>query len=156
MIDRLEFSFFTAGSGGAGPTILTATFLILGENVLTYVNGNPVYIKSGSESKIIDFGKGIGEREVIAMNLIECESSFKSGLSPTVNTKFGTAPPIWNTLFKLMTQLIPQRILQDRDQMARLAVFSVPLVRLVDSLVGARNGKMRPFSASNMLIEYLY
>eukprot|EP01040_Poterioochromonas_malhamensis_P012900 gene12900-14135_t len=139
-IDRLEFSFFTAGSGGAGPTILTATFLILGENVLTYVNGNPVYIKSGSESKIIDFGKGIGEREVIAMNLIECESSFKSGLAPTVNTKFGTAPPVWNTLFKLMTQLIPQRILQDREQMARFAVFSVPLVRLVDSLVGATNG----------------
>ena len=29
-MDRVRFSFFTAGSGGAGPTILTATFLILG------------------------------------------------------------------------------------------------------------------------------
>ena len=29
-VDKVRFSFFTAGSGGAGPTILTATFLILG------------------------------------------------------------------------------------------------------------------------------
>lgn len=29
-VDRVRFSFFTAGSGGAGPTILSATFLILG------------------------------------------------------------------------------------------------------------------------------
>ncbi len=87
------------------------------------------------------------------MNLIECESSFKSGLAPTVNTKFGTAPPVWNTLFKLRTQLIPQRILHDREQMARLAVFSVPLVRLVDSLVGATNGEMGSFYLSIMLIE---
>jgi saccharopine dehydrogenase-like NADP-dependent oxidoreductase len=29
-VDKVLFSFFTAGSGGAGPTILSATFLILG------------------------------------------------------------------------------------------------------------------------------
>jgi len=29
-VDSVRFSFFTAGSGGAGPTILSATFLILG------------------------------------------------------------------------------------------------------------------------------
>lgn len=34
-VDEVTFDFFTAGSGGAGETILTATFLLLGENVVS-------------------------------------------------------------------------------------------------------------------------
>ena len=36
---NVDFSFFTAGSGGAGSTLLVATFLILAEKALTVVNG---------------------------------------------------------------------------------------------------------------------
>ena len=35
----VDFSFFTAGSGGAGSTLLVATFLILAEDSLQIVNG---------------------------------------------------------------------------------------------------------------------
>ena len=44
----IDFSFFTAGSGGAGATLLVATFLILAEKALTVVDGRrkPVQVRS--------------------------------------------------------------------------------------------------------------
>jgi len=36
---NVDFGFFTAGSGGAGATLLVATFLILAEEALTVVKG---------------------------------------------------------------------------------------------------------------------
>jgi saccharopine dehydrogenase-like NADP-dependent oxidoreductase len=100
-VKNVTFSFFTAGSGGAGPTILTATFLILGEDVITYVNNKRILKKSATDKRIVDFGKGIGNREVVRLSLIECESCHESGVE-SVETFFGTAPPLWNTLFALM------------------------------------------------------
>lgn len=33
---RLLYSYYTAGTGGVGPTILDTTFLLAGEDVLAY------------------------------------------------------------------------------------------------------------------------
>jgi saccharopine dehydrogenase-like NADP-dependent oxidoreductase len=138
-IRNLTFSFFTAGSGGAGKTILTATFLILGENVITYVDNNLVYKKSATDKRVVDFGSRIGPRDVARLSLIECESCHLSGVK-SVETYFGTAPPFWNSLFVAMTRIIPQSILQNRELMDVFAAASLPMVRLVDSLVGSTNG----------------
>lgn len=35
----LRFYYYTAGSGGAGPTILSTSFLLLGEEVVAYNKG---------------------------------------------------------------------------------------------------------------------
>lgn len=35
----LRFYYYTAGSGGAGPTILATSFLLLGEEVVAYNKG---------------------------------------------------------------------------------------------------------------------
>lgn len=35
----LRFSYYTAGTGGAGPTILSTSFLLLGEEVVAYNKG---------------------------------------------------------------------------------------------------------------------
>jgi hypothetical protein len=44
----VDFSFFTAGSGGAGATLLVATFLILAEDALEVVDGRrkPVKVRA--------------------------------------------------------------------------------------------------------------
>lgn len=142
---RVRFNFFTAGSGGAGETILTATFLLLGEDVLTYVNGKQVYQKTATDALTRDFGPGIGARDVVRLNLIETESCFASA-SPelrrhlSVETRFGTAPRFWNILFAAMARVIPQSALQNRQLMKALAIASLPAVRLVDTLVGSANG----------------
>ena len=137
-VESVIFSFHTAGSGGAGPTILTATFLILGEDVLVYKDGKKMYYPTATAPRYADFGEVIGSREVIRLNLIECESCAISGIK-NVETFFGTAPPIWNTLFSLMG-LIPKSILQNRDLMAKFALFSLPMVYLIDKMVGSANG----------------
>ena len=78
-VENVKFYFHTSGSGGAGPTILTATFLLIGEDVLVYKNGEKQYFDAASDLKIIDFGKDLGVREVVRLNLIETESCFVSG-----------------------------------------------------------------------------
>lgn len=37
--DHLRFNYYTAGTGGAGPTILATSFLLLGEEVVAYNKG---------------------------------------------------------------------------------------------------------------------
>lgn len=37
-----RFYYYTAGSGGAGPTILSTSFLLLGEDVVAYSKGSLV------------------------------------------------------------------------------------------------------------------
>ena len=57
-----------------------------------------------------------------------------------VETFFGTAPVIWNRLFTAMANLIPQAALKNVDLMNKFALFSLPMVRLVDMIVGCTNG----------------
>lgn len=140
----VKFTFFTAGSGGAGETILTATFLLLGEDVLVYDKGQPTFLKTATDPLVIDFGRGIGQREAVRLSLIECESCFQSTKARlpnlSVSTRFGTAPRFWNKLFSLMALVVPQTALQNRQAMKALAAVSLPMVRLVDSFVGSANG----------------
>ena len=57
-----------------------------------------------------------------------------------VETFFGTAPVVWNRLFTAMANLVPKEALRDRSLMSKFALFSLPMVRLVDMLVGSTNG----------------
>ena len=43
-----RFFYYTAGSGGAGPTILTTSFLLLGEDVIAYNKGTSYCFLSAS------------------------------------------------------------------------------------------------------------
>ena len=139
--DKIDFEFFTAGSGGAGTTILSATFLILSEQVLAYVNGRPQAYDAASDFRKVDFGEGVGERQVFRMNLLEAFSCHRVLGIPNVATFFGTAPDGWNYLLKGMAML-PKKVLQDRAGMQALAVISEPVVRLVDKLVGSTNAML--------------
>lgn len=141
--ESVDFLFFTAGSGGAGPTILTATFLLLGEEALCYEQSRQIYRKPGSIlRRNVDFGPGIGPRDLALLGLIEAESCFASAKGRVKNTAtyFGTAPPVWNTLFQLMTAVIPGPVLRNRDLMGAFGSLSLPMVRAVDNLVGGANG----------------
>lgn len=40
LIFAFRFFYYTAGSGGAGPTILATSFLLLGEEVIAYNKGS--------------------------------------------------------------------------------------------------------------------
>lgn len=134
----VDFSFFTAGSGGAGATLLVATFLILAEEALTVVKGRrtPVSAMVGYED--ISFGPIVGTKPVAPLNLLETASIHDVLGVGSVKALFGTAPGFWNQLLGLMAQL-PSSLLANEDIMTKLAIFSLPIVRVVDYFAGATN-----------------
>lgn len=134
----VDFSFFTAGSGGAGATLLVATFLILAEEALTIVNGRRQPVKAMKEYKSVWFGDIVGRKEVANLNLLETASIHDILGVANVKSLFGTAPGFWNSLLGLMAQL-PPSLLANEELMSKLAVFSLPIVRLVDAFAGATN-----------------
>jgi len=57
----------------------------------------------------------------------------------SLSSRFATAPGVWNQLFGAMKRLVPRDILSNTDIMQGLSLFSLPIIRLVDRLVGATN-----------------
>lgn len=134
----IDFFFFTAGSGGAGATLLVATFLILAEKALTVVSGRRKPVQAMKEYSRVNFGKIVGDKDVAHLNLLETASVHdKLGIG-NVKALFGTAPAFWNTLLGVMAQL-PQSLLANEPMMEKLAIFSLPIVRVVDYFAGATN-----------------
>jgi len=134
----VDFSFFTAGSGGAGVTLLVATFLILSEKALTVVDGRRRPVEAMKDYTKVNFGPIVGDRDVAHLNLLETASA--ADLLGVGNAKalFGTAPAFWNALLGLMAKL-PPSLLANEDLMRKLSGFSLPIVRLVDYFAGATN-----------------
>lgn len=145
-ITDIEYSFFTAGTGNAGPTIVSATFLLLATPAITFMRGKRTDKEPWTEMKTIDFGKGIDEKPVwlldnpdvptTALYLNRPNSSDR--WKANVSSRFGTDPLPWNYLFGAMKAL-PRSLLYNRDAMQNFALFSEPIIRLVDKLVGATN-----------------
>ena len=61
---RLMYFYYTAGTGGVGPTILDTTFLLAGEPVRAYDNGRAVTMPPVSGRRVADYGKGLGKKGV--------------------------------------------------------------------------------------------
>ncbi|KAL2941974.1 Carboxynorspermidine synthase [Bienertia sinuspersici] len=136
--ERLRFSYFTAGTGGAGPTILSTSFLLLGEEVVAYSKGERVKLKPYSGMLNVDFGKGIRKRDVFLLNLPEVRSTHEVLGVPTVSARFGTAPFFWNWGMAIMTNLLPAEFLRDRKKVQQLVELFDPVVRAVDGISGER------------------
>ena len=146
--ERLEFSFFTAGTGGAGPTIVSATFLLLCTPVVTYADGAMVELEPWTERRVADFGGGIGERECYLLDNPDVPTCAEALGVKSVSSRFGTAPTFWNSLFGGM-KLLPRSLLSDRDKMQAFSVFSMPIIRTVDALIGGTNAMRVDAFATN-------
>ena len=136
--EKLEFSFFTAGTGGAGPTIVSATFLLLATEVAAYVDGKLVELEPWTDRRVSDFGEGVGEHECFLLDNPDVPTSAEALGIKSCASRFGTFPSFWNGLFGAMKAL-PTSLLYDRDKMQGLAIFSMPIIRTVDALVGGTN-----------------
>jgi len=136
--ESIDFSFFTAGTGNAGPTIVSATFLLLATPVLAFRNGSKKLLEPWTEPKQIDFGPAVGKKPIWLLDNPDVPTTFLSLGVPNVVSRFGTDPLPWNYLFGAMKS-INRDILYDRDLMQAFALFSEPIIRFVDMLVGATN-----------------
>lgn len=146
---QVDFSFFTAGSGGAGLTLLVATFLILSERALTYINHIPVLIQPMKQYHSQYFGNIVQNKDISHLNLLETSSIYNKYNISNITSYFGTAPNFWNTLLGGMVQIIPSDILANEVLMKQLSIFSLPIVRLVDYFAGATNAMRVDVSIMN-------
>jgi len=136
--DTLDFSFFTAGTGNAGPTIVSATFLLLATPVLVFCQGQPTKKEPWTEPRTINFGPGVGNKPTWLLDNPDVPTTAIALGVPNVSSRFGTDPLPWNYLFGAM-KAIPRSLLYNRDAMQTFALFSEPIIRFVDRLVGATN-----------------
>lgn len=141
--ESIQLFYYTAGSGGTGATVLASTFLILSENAMCYDRANKLVLRPAAcEQQLVDFGGKIGPRTTFLLNLPEVVSLHETLLQPKgggkISAKLGIGPPIWNTLLQVMARIIPRRIIGNFAAMRRLAFISLPFVRLVDCISGAR------------------
>uniref|UniRef100_A0A0E0F974 Saccharopine dehydrogenase NADP binding domain-containing protein n=1 Tax=Oryza meridionalis TaxID=40149 RepID=A0A0E0F974_9ORYZ len=136
--ERLRFFYYTAGSGGAGPTILTTSFLLLAEDVIAYNKGEEIKLKPYSGALSIDFGKGVRKKDVYLLNLPEVKSVYKVLGVPTVSARFGTAPFFWNWGMQAFANFLPIEFLRDRNKVKKLVEFVDPFVRVIDGIAGER------------------
>ncbi|KAK1278412.1 hypothetical protein QJS04_geneDACA003654 [Acorus gramineus] len=148
-IERLRFFYYTAGSGGAGPTILATSFLLLGEDVVAYNKGEKIKLKPYSGMLNIDFGKGIGKRDVYLLNLPEVRSAHEILGVPTVSARFGTAPFFWNWGMVAIANLFPVEFLRDRSKVQELVELLDPIVRAFDGIAGERVSMRVDLECSN-------
>lgn len=56
--ERLRYSYYTAGSGGAGPSILETSLLLAGEEAIVYKDGQQYRLPPISNRREVDFGPG--------------------------------------------------------------------------------------------------
>jgi hypothetical protein len=136
----LRYSYYTAGSGGAGRTILETSFLLAGEECTVWKDGKSYQLPAISQPRDVDFGPGLGRKGVYLYNLPEVYSARRVFNVPGVSARFGTDPPIWNWAMWSVARLCPKQFLQDRSQVAWLAALSEPWVRLVDKIAGEKVG----------------
>lgn len=134
--DRILYSYFTAGTGGAGPTILETTFLLAGEPVVAFKEGVPVTLEPVSNRRVVDFGRAVGKRGVYLYSLPEVASGREVFNVPSISARFGTAPEPWNWGMVVLARLVPRSTLQNRAIVSAIAKVLDPFIRLVDGIVG--------------------
>lgn len=135
---RILYSYFTAGSGGAGPTILKTTFLLAGEEVVAFKDGKAVRLPPISNRRVVDFGPGVGRKSVWLYSLPEVASGYSVFGVPSISARFGTEPDFWNWAMWLLARVVPNDALANRKTIDVLAKLTDPLVRAVDVVVGEK------------------
>jgi hypothetical protein len=132
---RVLYSYFTAGSGGAGPAVLAATFSLAGQPVVAWRDGEAVTLPAFSNRRGVDFGPGVGRRGVYLLQLPEVASGRRVFGVPSISARFGTAPDAFNWALGALAR-VAGAALRDPRAAAALGRLAGPLVAVADAAVG--------------------
>ncbi|KAL3138840.1 hypothetical protein ABBQ32_005673 [Trebouxia sp. C0010 RCD-2024] len=137
---KLQYFYYTAGTGGVGPTIMETSYLLAGTPVIAYADGKQVEAKPISQPLTVDFGKGLGRKTVWLYNLPEVESAFKYMKVPNVSARFGTDPAFWNWAMVATARFLPVKIITDRAKIRSFAKATSPVIKAIDPIIGEKVG----------------
>ncbi len=134
---KVEFLYFIAGTGGAGPTVMSSTFLLTGVPAIEYLNGLPTDRQAFTGRQKVEFLEPIGKRATFYLQLPETHSCFETYNVPNVLAKFGTSPEASNFATYLTSKLAPVSVLRDTEQVAKYVETCLPWLEFMDKLVGS-------------------
>ncbi|KAL3653334.1 hypothetical protein CASFOL_003015 [Castilleja foliolosa] len=132
------YNCFTAGSGGTGPGVLATSFYLLADEAIAYQNGEKINLKPYSNMINIDFGEGIGKKDVFLMNMSEVVSSHEIFKVPNIHAGFGTGPFFWNWTLSAFIKIMPVELLKNKNVVQLLVKMSYPLIHAVDIFFGVK------------------
>jgi len=137
--EKIEFSYFIAGSGGSGPAVMASTFILGTTPATEFVDGNRVERTAFTGGRSVSFLAPVGARSVYYLELPEVTSCFETYRIPHVVARFGTSPGLWNHATRLVCWLL-RPWLSNRKRVASFVALLLPLIRLIDRVVGAAIG----------------
>ena len=149
--EEVQFRYYVAGTGGAGPTVVTTTYMLSMEPMLEYVRGQRRYATSMTAQEWVEFGGHVGLRPTYHFALPEVSTIHSNFSVPTVSSKFGLAPDCWNWLTWFYAAFL-WWAMKEQSRVERIVAASMPAIRYVDQLVGSAIGiqvrvKLRPGQA---------
>lgn len=134
---RVDFDYFIAGTGGAGPSVMSSTFLLTGIPAIEFVDGKAVERRAFTGRKQVEFLRPVGTRATFYLELPEVHSCRGTYNVPNISARFGTAPEASNMMTYLTGLLVPQKMLSDRALVAKYVEKCKPWLDFMDKLVGA-------------------
>lgn len=133
----VDFRYHVAGTGGAGPTVMSTTFLICSEPAIEFVNGKAVPRRAFSGRKLGKFLPPLGDKACYFFELPEATSIFETYHVPNVAARFGTSPDFWNLATSATALLAPKGFLRDTKKVAGYVKLITPMLKKIDEIVGA-------------------
>jgi hypothetical protein len=134
---KVEFHYFMAGTGGAGPAVMSSTFLLTGVPAIEYVDGLPVQHQAFTGRERVQFLEPVGKRATFYLELPEAHSCFETYQVPNILVKFGTSPEASNIATYLTGKFAPKGLLRDTERVARYVESCAPFLELMDKWVGS-------------------
>jgi hypothetical protein len=135
-VEELDISLFAAGSGGAGPAILAATFALAARPANWYVQGERTLVSGFSHRRVVEFAEPVGKRAVYSLELPCADTLHTSFGTPTISVRFGIAPELWNLATLVVTRR-PFSAITGNPERARGFVGRIGgMVDFVDRFVG--------------------
>lgn len=132
----VEMNYYIAGTGGAGPTVMSSTFLLTGVPAVEYIDGDPVQRQAFTGRKTVQFLSPANKKATFYLELPEAHSIFETYRVPNVVARFGTAPEASNIATYLTGKVLPRSILRDTAKVASFVSSCKPWLDLMDKLVG--------------------
>jgi len=133
---RVRYSYYVAGSGGAGPAVLEASLLLAAKPARAFVAGAAVTRPSMSDPRPVDFGPPLGQKTVTLLSLPEVESTAICLRVPSVSARFATAPAIFNWATAALVRAAPGWV-GSRAGARAAARLAAPFVTAADAVVGS-------------------
>jgi len=129
--DAIHLNYVVAGTGGAGLTVMRTTFLGLQSPFWAWVNGQWQPVEPYSEREMVAFPH-YGKAGVYWFDVAETYTIPQSFEVPTVVTKFGSIPNIYNDLTWMTAHRMSKSVLNHPTTLEWLSKISFAMARVTD------------------------